>query len=58
MLRSVKAAHAGVGLRPDDEVERLEAKLVRRRRDSRIAPPVDEIRVISTHIASYPVAAR
>ena len=38
----VKAAHAGVGLGPDDQIERLEAEFGRRGVDRRLTPPIDE----------------
>ena len=42
MLRAIEAAHAGVGLRPDDQIERREAEFRCSRMNSRQAPPVDE----------------
>jgi hypothetical protein len=42
VLGAVEAAHAGVGLRPNDEVEGLEAELHRRGVDGRVSAPVDE----------------
>src|ERR1700729_2636517 len=42
MLRAIEAAHAGVGLRPDDEVQRNEAQFSRSRMHGRQAAPVDE----------------
>ena len=42
VLGPVEAAHAGVGLRPDDQVEGFEAELDRRGVDGRVSAPVDE----------------
>ena len=42
MLGAVKAAHAGVGLRPDDEVEGLEANLHGCRMHGWQTPPINE----------------
>ncbi len=41
-MGAVEAAHAGIGLGPDDEVERGETELQGGRNDSRITPPIDE----------------
>ena len=42
MLGAVEAAHAGIGLGPDDEIEWVETELQGGRNDSRITPPIDE----------------
>lgn len=42
MLRSIKAAHPRIGLRPHDEIELRQPKPHSRRRDGDQAPPVDE----------------
>ncbi len=42
MLRSIKAAHAGVALGPDDEIDWAEAELRRGRMDGRQPAPIDE----------------
>src|SRR5262249_45629007 len=42
MLRAVEAAHASVGLSPDNEIEGVEAELRGGGEYCRIAPPVDE----------------
>jgi hypothetical protein len=42
VLGPVEAAHASVGLRPNDQVEGLETELDRRGVDGRVSAPVDE----------------
>src|SRR5450759_2492938 len=42
MLGAVEAAHTGIGLGPDDEIEWVETELQGGRNDSRITPPIDE----------------
>src|SRR5208283_4593844 len=42
MLRAIEAAHAGVGLRPDNEIQGDKAEFRRRQMNGRQAPPVDE----------------
>src|SRR5947209_1627939 len=42
VLRAIERAHAGVGLAPDDEIERGEAGLHRRGVQRWIAAPVDK----------------
>ena len=42
MLRPIETAHAGVGLRPDDEIQRDEAEFRDGRMNGRRAAPVDE----------------
>ena len=41
-LGAIEAAHAGVGLRPDDEIERLKTELQDGCKNGRIAPPIDK----------------
>ncbi len=42
MLRAIEAAHASVGLRPDNEIQGDEVEFRRRQMNGRQAPPVDE----------------
>jgi hypothetical protein len=42
MLGPVEAAHAGVGLRPDDQIQGNEAEFRAGRMNGRQSPPVDE----------------
>src|SRR5271165_6241432 len=42
VLGPVEATHAGVGLRPDDQVEGFETELDRRGVDGGVSAPVDE----------------
>jgi hypothetical protein len=42
VLRAIKAAHAGVGLRPYDEVQADKAEFRCRRVHGRQAPPIDK----------------
>jgi hypothetical protein len=42
VLGSIKAAHARIGLRPDDEIERFKPEFSGRGVNRRLAAPIDE----------------